>query len=288
MKLSVCIIAKNEANHIGTVLESVKEADEIIVCDTGSTDNTVSIAKQYTSHVFTDYKWNDNFSKARNYAKSKATGDWILSIDADEALKTPISKIKRILDTTITKTVNCVLIGQNSPHRHHYPRLFKNQPDIYWEGACHECINVVENNIQDIVIEYGYSDAHKKDPERNLRILLNDVTQNPERIREKYYLAREYYYKSDYKTALLWYNRYIEVAQWKPEKADAYLMASRCLWQLHKGEEAREYCLRALAINANFKEALLFMAELSWQDNAEAWKQYATLANNKDVLFIRN
>ena len=65
-------------------LDSVKDADEIIICDTGSTDNTIEIAKKYTDKVYTDFTWCDDFSAARNHAKEKATGDYILSIDADE------------------------------------------------------------------------------------------------------------------------------------------------------------------------------------------------------------
>ena len=73
---------------LGKCLDSVKGFDEIIIVDTGSEDDTVEIAKQYTDKVYF-FKWCDSFAKARNFAKQYATGDWILSIDADEVLKTP-------------------------------------------------------------------------------------------------------------------------------------------------------------------------------------------------------
>jgi glycosyltransferase involved in cell wall biosynthesis len=86
-RISVVMIAKNEEAVLGRCLESVKDADEIIICDTGSTDSTIEVARRYTDKVFSDYTWEDHFAKARNHAKEKATGDWILFTDADCWLK---------------------------------------------------------------------------------------------------------------------------------------------------------------------------------------------------------
>lgn len=80
--LSVIIICKNEAEHIGRCLASVAWADEIIVLDSGSTDNTVAICKQYTTQVsVTDWP---GFGPQKQRALETAKGDWVLSIDADE------------------------------------------------------------------------------------------------------------------------------------------------------------------------------------------------------------
>ncbi|WHT47941.1 glycosyltransferase family 2 protein [Sporosarcina thermotolerans] len=82
--LSVCIIMKNEEKVIGRCLESISGiADEIIIVDTGSKDQSKEIALQFTDKVF-DFQWVNDFSKARNFAASKARGEWILAIDADE------------------------------------------------------------------------------------------------------------------------------------------------------------------------------------------------------------
>jgi glycosyltransferase involved in cell wall biosynthesis len=80
--LSVIIITKNEAQHISRCLESVRWADEIIVLDSGSSDNTVELCKAFTDKVFvTDWP---GFGIQKQRALDKATGDWVLSIDADE------------------------------------------------------------------------------------------------------------------------------------------------------------------------------------------------------------
>ncbi len=95
--LSVVIITKNEAVRITRCLESVKWADEIIVLDSGSTDNTVDIAKRYTPHVFTNTDW-QGYGVQKQRALSYATGEWVLHIDADEWV-----------DETLKKTLSQVM-----------------------------------------------------------------------------------------------------------------------------------------------------------------------------------
>jgi glycosyltransferase involved in cell wall biosynthesis len=89
MRFSVIVITKNEEASIRRCLESVRWADEIIVLDSGSTDDTVSICREYTAHVYrTDWP---GFGPQKNRALERATGDWVLSLDADEWM-TPASR----------------------------------------------------------------------------------------------------------------------------------------------------------------------------------------------------
>ena len=87
-KLSVTIITKNEAADLGDALESVSWADEVIVVDSESTDDTVAIARRFTSHV-TTRPW-PGYVAQKNHAASLATHDWILSLDADEVVSAPL------------------------------------------------------------------------------------------------------------------------------------------------------------------------------------------------------
>jgi hypothetical protein len=92
-RVSVCLITKNEEQFIGHCLKSVREiAHQIVVLDTGSTDRTIEIAKEYTAEVHSSV-WRDDFSAARNAALEHCTGDWILILDADEEL-TPEGRLQ--------------------------------------------------------------------------------------------------------------------------------------------------------------------------------------------------
>lgn len=109
--LSIIIVAKNESEHIARCLESISWADEIIVFDSGSTDNTVEICKNFTPHVFeTDWP---GFGPQKQRALDKTSGDWVLSIDADE-------QITKALQSEILKAIQN---PQNTHHGFEIPRL---------------------------------------------------------------------------------------------------------------------------------------------------------------------
>lgn len=91
MKLSVIVITKNESKHILGCLESVAFADECIVVDSGSTDNTVELAREYGARVEITSDW-PGFGIQKNRALALAQGEWVLSIDADERVTPELAK----------------------------------------------------------------------------------------------------------------------------------------------------------------------------------------------------
>ncbi len=291
--LSAVMIVKNEESCLENCLRSIQGVDEIVICDTGSIDRTVEIARQYTDKVFTDYVWNDNFAEARNHANSKATGDFCLIIDADEELEAGgIEKVRAAIKTVGDFKTIYVRAVSTGNIMHPSVRVFKRCPEVFWERAAHNCINLVEQhqkkNPADIQITYGYSAAHKNDPDRTLRILTKALEKDPEAAREMYFLAREYWDRRDYATAAQWYTDYLQRATWPAEMADAWLMLAYCLWNLNQKETARDACLQSIKINADCREALLFMAEMSGPKNRERWKTFAEFALNEDVVFVRS
>ncbi len=285
MKLSGVLIVKNEQELLSRCLDSIQGVDELIIVDTGSTDNTIEIAKKYTDKIY-HFKWCDSFCKARNFANSKATGDFILSIDADEYLNTPIEKVREAINTS--EELLRVKVRSEKGDIHMFPKLFRNSKDIYWQGDIHNYLNKTGTVDTDIEIIYGYSPAHQLDPDRSLRILSKVVKENPASVRERYYLAREYYYRSKWGECITELKEYLKVATWLPEKNEANLLMAKCLAKLGKYNEACDSAWEAIKYNANFKEAIEFIAEHMDPVNKQRWYTFANTADNSNVLFIRD
>lgn len=145
MKLSVIILTKNEAKRIKTCLESVKWAEEIIVVDDQSTDETVKIARQYTDKVFIN-KMKD-FSSQREFALRHAQGNWVLYVDADERV-TPALRAEVLEITRNDSGKNTAIAAYFVPRRNIFlgkeqkvdkvERLFKREKLTGWFGKIHE------------------------------------------------------------------------------------------------------------------------------------------------------
>jgi len=283
-KISACLIVKNEKDLLGRCLESIRDADELVVCDTGSSDETVEIAESFGAKIVY-FNWCDDFAAARNFVKNQASNEWILSIDADEFLEPGgMEKIRRAIDTCKEDSINILMKPEAGYGQHHLARVFRKESE--WVGRVHEVIKYPSSAYCNVKITYGYSPAHELDPDIDMRILESIEDPTP---RDLYYLAREYFYRQRWQdTVDLIEQRYLPVASWMPERADAWLMMSRALWQMSRGEEARTACLQAINNNAHFKEALVFMGEISWADNRMMWWKMSEFADNRNVLFIRN
>jgi glycosyltransferase involved in cell wall biosynthesis len=147
--LSVIIITKNEASHIGRCLESVAWADEIIVLDSGSEDGTEAICRQYTDKVYqTDWP---GFGIQKQRALDKANGDWILSVDADEVVTLELrAEIEKALQQETYKGYEIPRLssycGRQMRHGGWWPdyilRLFQRDCGQFTDSVVHESIIV--------------------------------------------------------------------------------------------------------------------------------------------------
>lgn len=154
-KISVVISTYNSAKDIKACLDSVKWADEIVVVDDGSTDNTVEIAKHYTKHIF-HHKSVGYVEPARNFAISKATGDWLLIVDADEVIpQTLAKKLQEIAseEQTFTHVLiprKNIIFGKWMQHTGWWPdhqiRFFK-RGTVTWKDEIHSIPNVKGSGI---------------------------------------------------------------------------------------------------------------------------------------------
>lgn len=217
MNISVCMITKNESKNLEECLKRIVQFPvEVVVVDTGSTDQSVAIAKKYTSCVF-DFPWCDDFSKARNYTASKASHDLIVGIDTDEfvdlwdfdAFEKAVSKNPYKIGKLCQKNryvSNGVLLKSNDWVNRIYDRRF-----FRFDGVIHEQlipINHNENGTYKVplyVDHVGYlGDEKERDikANRNINLLLTALEKNPKDTYLLYQIGKSYYYKSDYANAV--------------------------------------------------------------------------------------
>lgn len=144
MNISLCMIMKNSSSTLTRVLDSVKDCGfEIVIVDTGSTDNSIEIAQTYTDKIY-DFQWIDDFSAARNFSISKATNDWILVLDSDEAITTIDTAMLQDLTKKPVECLGYLTIRNHfgneesdSVYTDTLDRFF-NRTAWHYEGAIHE------------------------------------------------------------------------------------------------------------------------------------------------------
>ena len=187
-KLSIVIITFNEEKNIGRCLESLQEiADDIVVVDSFSTDATQNICKRYRVN-FIQRKW-EGYSETKNFGNSKAKYDWILSLDADEALsdelKQSILKAKQGTELVACKfnrlTNYC---GTWIKHCGWYPdtktRIFDRRT-AYWHGMLHESLFFLKNksilHLKGDCLHYSYytKEDHYKQVDNFTTIAANSL-----------------------------------------------------------------------------------------------------------------
>lgn len=152
--ISLCMICKNEEKTIGDTLKSVKDmVDEIIVVDTGSTDNSIDIIKSYGGKVYRE-EWKDDFSYIRNIGLNKAKGKWILVLDCDEIINDEGKEriFNYIKDNEKDKGLNlrvASFIDGKKRSIENSIRIFRNDKNIRFKGKIQESVK------ESIIKNYG-------------------------------------------------------------------------------------------------------------------------------------
>jgi glycosyltransferase involved in cell wall biosynthesis len=149
-KISCIIIARDEATNIRRCLESVSWADEIVLVDVGSVDDTKTIASRFTDKIF-DLEWR-GFGPAKEFARSQATGEWVFSLDADEVVTDKLrEEIQRIVESANPASGYFVprksnFLGRWIRHGGWYPdlvlRLFRKDKGHFTSRSVHEEVQV--------------------------------------------------------------------------------------------------------------------------------------------------
>ncbi|GAW29561.1 TPR domain-containing glycosyltransferase [Carboxydocella sp. ULO1] len=260
--ITACLVVKNEGKYLERCLSSIKPAvEEIVIVDTGSSDNTLEIARRFTEKIYIQ-PWQDNFSQVRNFALQQATGDWILVIDGDEELHPDsIACLRNKISATevegyLLKIINYFNSGSEVLTAADVVfRFFRNRPQYRFTGAVHEqiCDNILAVNptakieiAEDIVLyHYGYLDEeieNKDKRQRNLRLLLKEVDSDPDHLLNRFHLGVEYFRAREYTEALsqfrLVQSRLAPQALYAPK---LYRYIASCLLHLKNYQELLDF-----------------------------------------------
>lgn len=170
--ISLCMIVKNESAVLARCLDSIADLmDEIIIVDTGSTDNTKEIAAQYTSRIY-DFKWTSDFSAARNFSFSKATMEYIYTADADEILDDAnrerflrlkdalLPEIEIVQMKYVTQGTFDTVLNAKKEYR---PKLFRRLRTFTWIDPIHETVRLTPVTFDsDVEILHCPQSLHSK------------------------------------------------------------------------------------------------------------------------------
>ncbi len=195
--ISVCMIVKNEEKVLSECLESIranlgKVIDDIVIVDTGSIDGTKKIAKDFDCQIF-DFKWCNDFSKARNFSVENAKNDWVMILDADETIGSVLIDELIAIQKKEYEDLRCLvkikdydddgnLMGVTNT-----PRIF-NRKHYEYKNNIHEQISAKNNKphaqyILNLEINHnGYSESamvQKNKIERNKELILEYLKENP-------------------------------------------------------------------------------------------------------------
>lgn len=220
VKITACVIVKNEETHIVRWLDTMRKiTKDIVVVDTGSSDRTVELAKAGGARVY-HFAWTEDFAAAKNHAIKQAKGDWILFLDADEYFSdASIKNVRKCIeqhhrnpkaDALICKIVNIDEDDNDRVISEFYNlRIFRNVPWLRYQRKIHEMIVKETGSIQIVIISEGIEILHTGYTQsiiqgklrRNLAILQQEIAQGGERSWHYRYLCDCYFGLKDYEKA---------------------------------------------------------------------------------------
>lgn len=277
VRLSACLIVKNEEEYLPKCLKSIEAiVDEIVIVDTGSTDHTIEIAEKFGAKIF-HFEWRDDFAAARNFANEQASGDWILQMDADEELfPEDQNKVREVIHQDECNGAYVALqnrvastFGENLPSMHYLVRLFRNRKDFYFENPIHETLKISGKVIAvDInLLHHGYNldpDYLREKRQRNREILYKRLEEDPDSLTTLFYLSMMHLGNREYDEVETFANRALEKIDPESKRYQhLYLMLLNNLAHLNlerkKYDSVTRYCQQAIETNANYLDPYYFL-----------------------------
>ena len=277
VKISLCMIARDEEEYIENAISSVLPiVDEVIVVDTGSKDKTKEIAEKLGAEVY-DFKWQDDFSKARNESIKHATGNWILVLDADETIsEEDLEKLKKLtffgdvmgyLFTQKTYTNNTKLkdyeqIDESTKYTKGFSgwvpakiiRLFRKDKKIKFEGEVHETVlpsiwklkgKVMETDIP--LHHYSMMKEDKKHSKDELYLKLGKKKATTGDAKSFYELGKQFVEIENYEEAA---KSFKDAIRAKPDYAEAFSDLGTTYMKMGMTYDAKASFMKAISLNS--------------------------------------
>ncbi|MGX9132923.1 glycosyltransferase [Rummeliibacillus sp. JY-2-4R] len=251
--ISLCMIVKNEEDTLARCLDSSKDiVDEINIVDTGSTDKTKEIASLYTDRIF-DFKWVEDFAKARNFSFDQATMDYILWLDADDEILEKDRKLLMELKNSLSTDVDSVMMDYhlgadefgNVTSKLKRNRLLKRSCSFKWIGAVHEYIEVWGNVISSDIAITHKSIHH--DTNRNILIYEKKLARQEEFTpRDLFYFANELMDHQMIGSAINYYEKFLETNKgWIEDNISSCGRLADCYHNIGNTEKEVDSILRS-------------------------------------------
>ena len=285
MKISACIIAKNEEALLPQCLASIASwVDEIVLVDTGSTDRTMEIAKEYGAKIY-QHPWQNDFSLHRNQSIEYATGDWILIIDCDEQIVSDMRHFKKRLDRVnpdiggLVVKIHEISDGQRSTSWLGI-RFFRKSSGIHYKGLVHNKASYSGGcAATDIVMHhYGYSLAPDKMAQKRQRtesLLLYRLEQNETDHAALYYMCQLKIGEKDYHEAEKYGLRFFHCVPVGPNDFQFYsVMYFYMAWSylhLEDGNRAYSWAKKGLEVWPDDLDLNYIMARIGYQSERKEW-----------------
>ena len=297
-KYKVCVyaICKNEEKHINRWYESMKEADEIYVLDTGSTDNSVDMLKNLNINVTTKIINPWRFDIARNESLKLVPNDTDICVctDLDEVLlpgwRNSLEKAWQENTTRLAYQYNWSLDENDKPQVSFYLDKIHNRNDYTWTHPVHEVLTYIGNKKENITICDNITLNHYPDSKKSrssyLTLLELSVKEDPTDDRNMHYLGREYMYYGKWNEAIDTLIKHISLpkATWKDERCASMRFIARCYKNLKRYYEAKMWLDKAVTEAPYLRDPYVERAILEYElENWEAVEKYCL-----EALKIKN
>lgn len=292
LKVVVYAISKNEEKFINRWYNSVKEADQVYVLDTGSKDNTVELLKKKGVIVKQEIIKPWRFDVARNKSLEMVDNDAdiCVCIDLDEVLSKGWRKKleKYWIKNTTTRArynYNWSLDKDNNPLVNFYLDNIHSRDNYKWVNPVHEVLTCKDDKKENIItidsiILNHYPDINKS-RKSYLPLLELSVKENPNNDRNMHYLGREYMYYGKWKKAIATLKKHLKMpnATWKDERCASMRFISRCYQNLNMYDKAKEWLINAIDEAPYLRDPYMEMALLKFRlDNYKDAEKYCLKA----------